>query len=182
MAGADDIPAFRSMRTLRALRPLRAVSRWEGMRVSKRHHACRLWCYLCYCCDVHRRLTCFYCHLYSNKPWLIPWTAIRNVDVQRNSKRAALIVRCLWQWYIQPALPRCLELSMSYCLFINNASLWFSTHNPATWQHLYLLQNIMRSHFTSDLKSSYFQVHDPMTSFFVLLRDSAIFIQNTESI
>nr|XP_045613229.1 sodium channel protein para-like isoform X8 [Procambarus clarkii] len=32
-AGADDIPAFRSMRTLRALRPLRAVSRWEGMRV-----------------------------------------------------------------------------------------------------------------------------------------------------
>ncbi|XP_045484125.1 sodium channel protein para isoform X34 [Pieris rapae] len=33
MAGADDIPAFRSMRTLRALRPLRAVSRWEGMRV-----------------------------------------------------------------------------------------------------------------------------------------------------
>ncbi|CAH0687848.1 unnamed protein product [Spodoptera exigua] len=34
MAGADDIPAFRSMRTLRALRPLRAVSRWEGMRVS----------------------------------------------------------------------------------------------------------------------------------------------------
>ncbi|KAK7074898.1 hypothetical protein SK128_008821 [Halocaridina rubra] len=33
-AGADDIPAFRSMRTLRALRPLRAVSRWEGMRVS----------------------------------------------------------------------------------------------------------------------------------------------------
>nr|CAD7438987.1 unnamed protein product [Timema bartmani] len=33
-AGAADIPAFRSMRTLRALRPLRAVSRWEGMRVS----------------------------------------------------------------------------------------------------------------------------------------------------
>ncbi|XP_076621084.1 sodium voltage-gated channel paralytic isoform X29 [Colletes latitarsis] len=33
MAGAADIPAFRSMRTLRALRPLRAVSRWEGMRV-----------------------------------------------------------------------------------------------------------------------------------------------------
>ncbi|KAK1120318.1 hypothetical protein K0M31_012302 [Melipona bicolor] len=31
-AGAADIPAFRSMRTLRALRPLRAVSRWEGMR------------------------------------------------------------------------------------------------------------------------------------------------------
>ncbi|XP_041772299.1 sodium channel protein para isoform X32 [Anopheles merus] len=31
--GAADIPAFRSMRTLRALRPLRAVSRWEGMRV-----------------------------------------------------------------------------------------------------------------------------------------------------
>lgn len=38
MAGADDIPAFRSMRTLRALRPLRAVSRWEGMRVSTRTH------------------------------------------------------------------------------------------------------------------------------------------------
>lgn len=38
MAGADDIPAFRSMRTLRALRPLRAVSRWEGMRVSTRRH------------------------------------------------------------------------------------------------------------------------------------------------
>jgi hypothetical protein len=36
MAGAADIPAFRSMRTLRALRPLRAVSRWEGMRVSRR--------------------------------------------------------------------------------------------------------------------------------------------------
>lgn len=34
MVGAADIPAFRSMRTLRALRPLRAVSRWEGMRVS----------------------------------------------------------------------------------------------------------------------------------------------------
>ncbi|XP_058055250.1 sodium channel protein para isoform X9 [Anopheles bellator] len=33
MVGAADIPAFRSMRTLRALRPLRAVSRWEGMRV-----------------------------------------------------------------------------------------------------------------------------------------------------
>ncbi|XP_025407714.1 sodium channel protein para-like isoform X2 [Sipha flava] len=31
--GFADIPAFRSMRTLRALRPLRAVSRWEGMRV-----------------------------------------------------------------------------------------------------------------------------------------------------
>ncbi|XP_044010866.1 sodium channel protein para isoform X12 [Aphidius gifuensis] len=31
--GLADIPAFRSMRTLRALRPLRAVSRWEGMRV-----------------------------------------------------------------------------------------------------------------------------------------------------
>lgn len=39
MAGADDIPAFRSMRTLRALRPLRAVSRWEGMRVSTRETA-----------------------------------------------------------------------------------------------------------------------------------------------
>lgn len=39
MAGADDIPAFRSMRTLRALRPLRAVSRWEGMRVSTRADA-----------------------------------------------------------------------------------------------------------------------------------------------
>lgn len=37
MAGAADIPAFRSMRTLRALRPLRAVSRWEGMRVSNRN-------------------------------------------------------------------------------------------------------------------------------------------------
>lgn len=35
MVGAADIPAFRSMRTLRALRPLRAVSRWEGMKVSK---------------------------------------------------------------------------------------------------------------------------------------------------
>ncbi|XP_030378194.1 sodium channel protein para isoform X1 [Scaptodrosophila lebanonensis] len=32
-SGADDVPAFRSMRTLRALRPLRAVSRWEGMKV-----------------------------------------------------------------------------------------------------------------------------------------------------
>lgn len=36
MVGAADIPAFRSMRTLRALRPLRAVSRWEGMKVSSR--------------------------------------------------------------------------------------------------------------------------------------------------
>ena len=36
MAGAANIPAFRSMRTLRALRPLRAVSRWEGMRVSNK--------------------------------------------------------------------------------------------------------------------------------------------------
>ncbi|KAG6444901.1 hypothetical protein O3G_MSEX003637 [Manduca sexta] len=33
IAGVGDIPLFRSMRTLRALRPLRAVSRWEGMRV-----------------------------------------------------------------------------------------------------------------------------------------------------
>lgn len=40
MAGADDIPAFRSMRTLRALRPLRAVSRWEGMKVSKAPSRC----------------------------------------------------------------------------------------------------------------------------------------------
>ncbi|XP_071442957.1 sodium channel protein para-like [Hetaerina americana] len=32
-AGAADTPAFRSMRTLRALRPLMAVPRWEGMRV-----------------------------------------------------------------------------------------------------------------------------------------------------
>lgn len=36
LSGASDIPAFRVMRTLRALRPLRAVSRWEGMRVSNR--------------------------------------------------------------------------------------------------------------------------------------------------
>ncbi|XP_065366015.1 sodium channel protein para isoform X6 [Calliphora vicina] len=32
-SGLNDIPVFRSMRTLRALRPLRAVSRWEGMKV-----------------------------------------------------------------------------------------------------------------------------------------------------
>ncbi|XP_076069518.1 sodium voltage-gated channel paralytic isoform X2 [Oratosquilla oratoria] len=32
-AGAETIPAFKSMKTLRALRPLRAISRWEGMRV-----------------------------------------------------------------------------------------------------------------------------------------------------
>ncbi|KMZ10172.1 uncharacterized protein Dsimw501_GD28663 [Drosophila simulans] len=38
-SGADDVPAFRSMRTLRALRPLRAVSRWEGMKVSSVHHS-----------------------------------------------------------------------------------------------------------------------------------------------
>ncbi|KAM7346302.1 sodium voltage-gated channel paralytic isoform 32-T37 [Cochliomyia hominivorax] len=31
-SGLNDIPVFRSMRTLRALRPLRAVSRWEGMK------------------------------------------------------------------------------------------------------------------------------------------------------
>ncbi|KPU77459.1 uncharacterized protein Dana_GF26525 [Drosophila ananassae] len=38
-SGADDVPAFRSMRTLRALRPLRAVSRWEGMKVSSAQHS-----------------------------------------------------------------------------------------------------------------------------------------------
>ena len=31
--GMNDVSAFKAMRTLRALRPLRAVSRWEGMRV-----------------------------------------------------------------------------------------------------------------------------------------------------
>jgi len=31
--GVDDIPAFKSMRTLRALRPLKALSRFEGIRV-----------------------------------------------------------------------------------------------------------------------------------------------------
>jgi len=31
--GVADIPAFKSMRTLRALRPLKALSRFEGMRV-----------------------------------------------------------------------------------------------------------------------------------------------------
>ena len=32
--GVADIPAFKSMRTLRALRPLKALSRFEGIRVS----------------------------------------------------------------------------------------------------------------------------------------------------
>ena len=32
-AGAGNISAFRSLRTLRAFRPLRAVSRWQGMKV-----------------------------------------------------------------------------------------------------------------------------------------------------
>jgi hypothetical protein len=31
--GVADIPAFKSMRTLRALRPLKALSRFEGIRV-----------------------------------------------------------------------------------------------------------------------------------------------------
>ena len=31
--GVGDIPAFKSMRTLRALRPLKALSRFEGIRV-----------------------------------------------------------------------------------------------------------------------------------------------------
>lgn len=31
--GVDNIPAFKSMRTLRALRPLKALSRFEGIRV-----------------------------------------------------------------------------------------------------------------------------------------------------
>ena len=31
--GADDIPIFKLMRTLRALRPLRALSRFDGIRV-----------------------------------------------------------------------------------------------------------------------------------------------------
>ncbi|CAF5129253.1 unnamed protein product, partial [Rotaria socialis] len=30
--GVADIPAFKSMRTLRALRPLKALSRFEGIR------------------------------------------------------------------------------------------------------------------------------------------------------
>lgn len=33
--GVADIPAFKSMRTLRALRPLKALSRFEGMRVRR---------------------------------------------------------------------------------------------------------------------------------------------------
>ncbi len=33
--GVADIPAFKSMRTLRALRPLKALSRFEGIRVWK---------------------------------------------------------------------------------------------------------------------------------------------------
>lgn len=33
--GVADIPAFKSMRTLRALRPLKALSRFEGIRVSE---------------------------------------------------------------------------------------------------------------------------------------------------
>ncbi len=35
--GVADIPAFKSMRTLRALRPLKALSRFEGMRVREDH-------------------------------------------------------------------------------------------------------------------------------------------------
>ncbi len=34
--GVADIPAFKSMRTLRALRPLKALSRFEGIRVGKK--------------------------------------------------------------------------------------------------------------------------------------------------
>ena len=36
--GVADIPAFKSMRTLRALRPLKALSRFEGMRVRREKH------------------------------------------------------------------------------------------------------------------------------------------------
>ncbi len=34
--GVADIPAFKSMRTLRALRPLKALSRFEGIRVGEK--------------------------------------------------------------------------------------------------------------------------------------------------
>ncbi len=33
LLGFDDIPIFKLMRTLRALRPLRALSRFDGIRV-----------------------------------------------------------------------------------------------------------------------------------------------------
>ena len=33
LLGVADIPVFKSMRTLRALRPLKALSRFEGIRV-----------------------------------------------------------------------------------------------------------------------------------------------------
>ncbi len=36
LLGVADIPAFKSMRTLRALRPLKALSRFEGIRVGKK--------------------------------------------------------------------------------------------------------------------------------------------------
>ena len=35
--GVADIPAFKSMRTLRALRPLKALSRFEGIRVRQKN-------------------------------------------------------------------------------------------------------------------------------------------------
>ena len=34
--GVTDVPIFKIMRTLRALRPLRALSRFEGIRVPNR--------------------------------------------------------------------------------------------------------------------------------------------------
>lgn len=36
LIGFDDIPIFKLMRTLRALRPLRALSRFDGIRVSSK--------------------------------------------------------------------------------------------------------------------------------------------------
>lgn len=62
MVGAADIPAFRSMRTLRALRPLRAVSRWEGMRVSSLSKVRQTWRTdddVCVCVSLRCRIHVF---------------------------------------------------------------------------------------------------------------------------
>jgi len=50
--GVADIPAFKSMRTLRALRPLKALSRFEGIRV---------------CEELIRLFFCFYRFLCKNR-------------------------------------------------------------------------------------------------------------------
>jgi len=50
--GVADIPAFKSMRTLRALRPLKALSRFDGIRVREE---------FCFDCILWNNLGCCQC-------------------------------------------------------------------------------------------------------------------------